>query len=150
MGFNRGASIVLIATSVLVSGCAVPRALGLGSDEPAAAAAATPSISVNGYLWRATLDTMSFMPLITADPWGGVINYDWYTDARTPNERFKATVFILDSRLRADALNVAITKEVRDANGQWVVQPVSPQTETDLENAILTRARQLNLSGAGS
>lgn len=150
MGFIRGASIVLIATSVLVSGCAVPRVLGLGSDESAPAVTSTPSISVNGYLWRATLDTMSFMPLITADPWGGVINYDWYTNAETPNERFKATVFILDSRLRADALNVAITKEVRDANGQWVVQPISPQTETDLENAILTRARQLNLSGAGS
>lgn len=150
MGFIRGASIVLIATSVLVSGCAVPRVLGLGSDGSAPAVTSTPSISVNGYLWRATLDTMSFMPLITADPWGGVINYDWYTNAETPNERFKATVFILDSRLRADALNVAITKEVRDANGQWVVQPISPQTETDLENAILTRARQLNLSGAGS
>lgn len=150
MGFIRGASIVLIATSVLVSGCAVPRVLGLGAEEAAPAVTSTPSISVNGYLWRATLDTMSFMPLITADPWGGVINYDWYTDARTPNERFKATVFILDSRLRADALNVSVTKEVRDANGQWVVQPISPQTETDLENAILTRARQLNLSGAGS
>ena len=107
-------------------------------------------IGVNSYLWRATLDTVSFMPITQADPFGGVINYDWFTDARAPNERFKTTVFILDSRLRADALNVSIVKEVRDENGQWVAQPVSPQTETDLENAILTRARQLNLSGAGS
>lgn len=148
MGFFRGASIVLIASSLVVSGCAVPRLLGGSDNEPVVTQ--QPSISVNGFLWRATLDTLSFMPLVTADPFGGVINYDWYTDARTPNERFKATVFILDSRLRADALNVTITKEVRDANGQWLVQPVSPQTETDLENAILTRARQLNLSGAGS
>jgi hypothetical protein len=106
-------------------------------------------IGVNGYLWRATLDTLSFMPLTTADPWGGVINYDWYTNPQTPNERFKATVFILDTRLRADALNVTVTKEMRDAAGGWTAAPVAAQTETDLENAILTRARQLNLSNAG-
>ena len=88
------------------------------------------------------------MPLANADPWGGVINYDWYIDPQTPNERFKATVFILDTRLRADALNVTITKEVRDAAGQWVGAPVAAQTETDLENAILTKARQLNLQNA--
>ncbi len=105
-------------------------------------------IGVNGYLWRATLDTFSFMPLLTADPWGGVVNYDWYTNPQTPNERFKATVFILDTRLRADALNVTVTKEVRDASGGWTAAPVAAQTETDLENAILTRARQLNLSNA--
>ncbi|MBI2249871.1 MAG: DUF3576 domain-containing protein, partial [Brevundimonas diminuta] len=105
-------------------------------------------IGVNAFLWRATLDTLSFMPLANADPWGGVVNYDWYTDPQTPNERFKATVFILDTRLRADALNVTVTKEVRDATGSWVGAPVAAQTETDLENAILTKARQLNLSNA--
>ena len=94
-------------------------------------------------------DTLSFMPLLTADPWGGVINYDWYTNPQTPNERFKATVFILDTRLRADALNVTVTKEVKGADGQWTAAPVAAQTEADLENAILTKARQLNLSNAG-
>jgi hypothetical protein len=103
---------------------------------------------VNAYLWRATLDTLSFMPLLTADPWGGVVNYDWYINPQTPNERFKATVFILDTRLRADALNVTVTKEVKDASGGWTAAPVAAQTETDLENAILTKARQLNLANA--
>jgi hypothetical protein len=105
-------------------------------------------IGVNAYLWRATLDTLSFMPLLTADPWGGVVNYDWYINPQTPNERFKATVFILDTRLRADALNVTVTKEVKDASGGWTAAPVAAQTETDLENAILTKARQLNLANA--
>ena len=77
-----------------------------------------------------------------------MINYDWYSDPAAPNERFKATVFILDTRLRADALNVAVVKQVRGADGQWTAAPVDPQTETDLENAILTRARQLNLADA--
>ena len=120
---------------------------GLGPKAPKADAQS--GIGVNAYLWRATLDTLSFMPLLTADPWGGVINYDWYTDPQSPNERFKATVFILDTRLRADALNVTVAKEVRNESGQWTAAPVAPQTETDLENAILTKARQLNLSNAG-
>ena len=105
-----------------------------------------PAIGVNGYLWRATLDTLAFMPLASADPYGGVIITDWYVNPEKPDERFKATVYILDARLRADGLNVAIFKQTRDASGQWVDAPSAGQTETDIENAILTRARQLRLS----
>ena len=131
----------------MLSGCGGVHLPGMGPKTPKADAQS--GIGVNAYLWRATLDTLSFMPLLTADPWGGVVNYDWYTDPQSPNERFKATVFILDTRLRADALNVTVAKEVRNAEGQWTAAPVAPQTETDLENAILTKARQLNLSNAG-
>jgi len=102
-------------------------------------------IGVNGYLWRASLDTLAFMPLASADPYGGVIITDWYSAPEAPNERFKATVYILDTRLRADGLNVTVFKQVA-ANGAWVDAAASPQTETDLENAILTRARQLRLA----
>lgn len=141
----RGVAIAVIASALTVSACAsVPFR---GGQRPAQANGAQ-GIGVNAFLWRATLDTLSFMPLASADPWGGVVNYDWFTNPQTPNERFKATVFILDTRLRADALNVTVTKEVRDASGQWTAAAVAAQTETDLENAILTRARQLNLSQA--
>jgi len=107
-----------------------------------------PAISVNGYLWRAALDTLSFMPLASADPYGGVIITDWYINPEKPDERFKATVYILDSRLRADGLNVAIFRQVRDAKGTWTEAQVNAQTEVDVENAILTRARQVRLSSA--
>ena len=103
------------------------------------------AIGVNGYLWRATLDTLSFMPLQSADPYGGVIVTDWYTNPEKPDERFKCTVYILDSRLRADGLNVAVFKQNRDASGAWIDAPSASQTETDIENAILT-GRQLRLS----
>ncbi len=155
MSLVRGAALALIASAVLVSGCSAERPFGptvgdvFGGGRPAPKGASQTGIGVNAYLWRATLDTLSFMPLANADPWGGVVNYDWYSDPQTPNERFKATVFILDTRLRADALNVTVTKEVKDASGQWASAPVAAQTETDLENAILTRARQLNLANAG-
>lgn len=152
MAFVRGASIAqmvlgVAAAGALLAGCSSLPFVGGGSEPDKVDY--QQGIGVNGYLWRATLDTLSFMPLLTADPWGGVVNYDWYTNPQTPNERFKATVFILDTRLRADALNVTVTKEVKDAGGQWLAAPVAAQTETDLENAILTRARQLNLSNAG-
>ncbi len=102
-------------------------------------------IGVNAYLWRASLDTISFMPLNSADPWGGVIISDWYANPQKPDERFKTTVYILDSRLRADALNVSVYKQVQQG-GQWVDADVSQQTQLDIENAILTRARELRLS----
>ena len=102
-------------------------------------------IGVNAYLWRASLDTISFMPLSSADPWGGVIISDWYANPQKPDERFKTTIYILDSRLRADALNVSVYKQVNQ-NGQWVDADVSEQTQLDIENSILTRARELRLS----
>ena len=167
----RGATVALITSCVLLGSCSANRPFGptvgevfSGMGSTQAAADAQTGIGVNAYLWRATLDTLSFMPLANADPWGGVINYGWYIDPQTPNERFKATVFILDRRLRADALNVSITKQVLrpgctpnpadadaevDTAGCWTGARVAAQTETDLENAILTKARQLNLSNAG-
>ncbi len=105
-----------------------------------------PAIGVNGYLWRATLDTLSFMPLSSADPYGGTVITDWYTNPEKPDERFKCTVYILDSRLRADGLKVAVFKQSKDAGGAWADTATAGQTETDIENAILTRARQLRLS----
>ena len=114
-----------------------------------ASAANSATIGVNGYLWRATLDTLAFMPLASADPWGGTVITDWYANPERPDERFKVTVYILDTRLRADGLKVTIFKQVKDGSGQWVDSPTSDQTESDFENSILTRARQLRLSNIG-
>lgn len=118
---------------------------GLGGREgPKAGAPA--QLGVNGYLWRATLDTLSFMPLASADPYGGVVITDWYVNPEKPDERFKATAYILDTRLRADGLNVTVFKQISDGAGGWTDAPTSAQTETDIENAILTKARQLRLA----
>ncbi len=101
-------------------------------------------IGVNGYLWRASLDTVSFMPLKSADPFGGVIITDWYVSDKTPNERLKLTVYILDRRLRADAVRVSVFKQRR--RGGWRDAPVGKETARKIENQILTRARQLRIS----
>ncbi|MEN6541441.1 DUF3576 domain-containing protein [Parvibaculum sp.] len=102
-------------------------------------------IGVNSFLWRASLDTVSFMPLASADPFGGVIITDWYQDPKTPNERFKITVYIMDKRLRADGVKVAVFRQARNGN-EWVDAATDPKTGIKIEDAILVRARQLRIS----
>lgn len=146
----RGVAVsALAAASLGVAGCShIMHPLGGGESGPKQVVNpdSAAQIGVNGYLWRATLDTLSFMPLASADPYGGVIITDWYADPQKPDERFKITVYILDARLRADGLNVAVFSQHKDATGQWIDAPSASQTETDIENAILTKARQLRLS----
>ncbi len=102
-------------------------------------------LAVNSFLWRASLDTVSFMPLVSADPFGGVIITDWYSPEASSFERFKMTVYVLDRDLRADGIRVAVFKQMRDGAGGWVDTQVEPRTGTDIENAILTRARQMRM-----
>jgi hypothetical protein len=105
-------------------------------------------VAVNAYLWRASLDTINFIPLVSADPFGGVIITDWYTPAETPNERMKVQVTILDRELRADGVRVSVFKQTTSPRGgTWVDAQVDPRTNIDIENAILTRARQLRIAG---
>ncbi len=99
-------------------------------------------IGVNAYLWRGALDTLSFMPLSSADPFGGVIITDWYTPPTADGERFKATAYILGRELRSDAVRVTIFRQVLQS-GQWVDAPVSPVTTGEIENKVLSRAREL-------
>jgi hypothetical protein len=100
------------------------------------------TLAVNSYLWRAAIDTVSFAPLVQANPASGVIITDWYTNPRAPGERVKVTVAVLDPDLRADALRVTAARQVNQ-NGAWVDAPVSAATVQKLEDIILTRARDL-------
>jgi hypothetical protein len=102
----------------------------------------TSGIGVNAFLWRGALDTISFMPLASADPFGGVIITDWYTPPGTSGERFKATIYILSRDLRSDGVRVNIFRQVLQ-NGQWVDAPVSETTVGDIENKVLARARRM-------
>ena len=101
---------------------------------------------VNPYLWRATLDTLSFLPIENADSIGGLINYDWQSFDDVPGERVKATVFILDTRLRADGVKVSVFRQYQNERGEWVDADVDPDTQIQLENQILARARTLKTS----
>ncbi len=100
-------------------------------------------LGVNAYLWRASLDTLAFMPLTSADPFGGVIITDWYAPPESPTERFKMSVFIMDRTLRADGLHVSVFRQVQTSSGDWADSNVDQKTAVDVENAILTRAREM-------
>ena len=122
---------------------------GTGSGEPIEGGAdgSGGGIGVNSFLWRASLDTISFMPLASADPFGGVIITDWYSPPEAENERFKVNVYILGRDLRADGIRAAVFRQQLSSNAGWTDARVEDQTVVDLENAILTRARQLRIAG---
>jgi hypothetical protein len=119
----------------------------LGKDAARAGDQSGAGLGVNAYLWRGALDTLSFMPLASADPFGGVIITDWYQPPAGGGERFKATAYILGKQLRADGVKVSLFRQVAQ-NGQWVDAPVSAATTGEIENRVLARARELRSQGA--
>ncbi|MCW5748186.1 MAG: DUF3576 domain-containing protein [Alphaproteobacteria bacterium] len=108
-----------------------------------------PGIAVNAFLWRASLDTVAFMPLASADPFGGTIITDWYTPPESPNERVKVQITILDRDLRADGVRASVFRQTMSGNRGWIDANVDPRTGVELENQILTRARQLRIAQLG-
>lgn len=139
---SRHAMLVAsVAPLVLLGACASK------DERPKAdlAASKVTTIGVNSYLWRASLETLSFMPLVQTDSNGGVIVTDWYANPNSPGERMKVTVSILDQDLRADALRVAASRQINQS-GQWVDAPVQAATVQKLEEIILTKARDLRRS----
>jgi hypothetical protein len=127
----------LLVLALAGSGCARNRSLPSGL-----APSKVTTIGVNTYLWKAAIDTVSFAPLLQANPNSGVIITDWYANPKAPGERVKLTVAVLDQDLRADALRVSASRQVNQ-NGAWVDAPVSAATVQKLEDIILTRARDL-------
>ncbi len=123
--------------------------LGVGKGSGGSSRDEGAALGVNAYLWRGALDTLSFMPLASADPFGGVIITDWYQPPAATGERFKATAYILGRQLRADAIRVSIFRQVQQGN-TWVDAPVSRETVGEMENKVLARARELRAQSAAS
>jgi hypothetical protein len=113
-----------------------------GHDAGAGGEGGGGALGVNAYLWRGALDTLAFMPLASADPFGGVIITDWYQPPASPGERFKATAYILGRQLRADGVKITVFRQVDD-HGTWVDAPVSKTTSSEIEDKVLARAREL-------
>lgn len=106
-------------------------------------------LAVNSYLWRATLDSTSFMPLASTDPFGGVIITDWHENTDAPGERFKLHVVILSRELRADGVKVSVFRQTKDKGGEWRDAAVADSMSHEFENIILNRARELRIQAGG-
>ncbi|RMF08781.1 MAG: DUF3576 domain-containing protein [Alphaproteobacteria bacterium] len=148
-GLRRTTTVAVLGTVVMLGlgGCGI---FG-GKDrsevkrEQLLASENISAIGINAYLWRASLETLDFMPMLQADPESGVIITDWYVDPAARTERAKVTVYILDKSLRADALKVSVFKQsLRD--GQWVDNPGTLEAERQIEQAIMVQARRIRLS----
>ena len=138
------------ARALACTGLAIALAFSLSAcggkkNKRVEAASRVTTIGVNSYLWRASLETLQFMPLLQTDSAGGIVVTDWYTNPSNPGERVKVSVTILDQDLRADALRVAASRQVSQ-NGGWVDAPVQAATVQKLEDIILTKARDLRRS----
>ena len=102
-------------------------------------------IGVNTYIWRASLDTLSFMPLLSADPFGGVIITDWHSSSEISKEKFKIVAYIIGTELRVDGIQVAVFKKIKKENGEWVDMKNSKILQNKVEDAILTKARKFKI-----
>ena len=141
--------VIACSGLLLLAACGPSRVELMPDNETGTTAISSDSgqrtLGVNSYLWHASLDTLSFMPLASADPFGGVIITEWYSAPKAENERMKVTVYIMDRRLRADGLKVAVFRQMRQ-NDRWIDAAVQPDTAIKLTDAILTRARELRLA----
>ncbi len=146
---NRSTFLASAARAAVLATATLVLAACGGTERPKAdlAASRVTTIGVNSYLWRASLETLSFMPLLQTDSNGGVIVTDWFSRPENPGERVKVTVTILDQDLRADALRVAASRQVAQGSA-WLDAPVQAATVQKLEDIILTKARDLRRQGS--
>ena len=100
---------------------------------------------INPYLWRASLNTISFMPLSSTDPFAGTIITDWYTAETNLGERCKLNIFINGKDLKTSNLKVSSFCQTLKEN-QWVNMPSKNEENTKLENVILNEAKKLKLT----
>lgn len=135
--------MVLSLVATLGACSTVSGIFGGGSDDESLGPRTT-AIGVNGYLWQATLDTLSFLPFAQIEASGGIIVSEWYSEPENPNERVKVTVRFLSEELRSDGLKVTVVRQQRQA-GSWITMPVQASTALQIEEAILVSARKMRL-----
>lgn len=143
MDVTKRSLSAFVLSAFMLTGCI--NSDGLFGENVIPPAGLAPADAANPYLWRASLDTLESLPLLNADAVGGLITYDWYSFPDAPNERIKATVYILDTRLRADGVTVRVFRQVKK-DDEWVDAPVQSETAEQIEARILEQARVLRVS----
>jgi len=103
------------------------------------------NVNVNGYLWRATLNILSFVPLISTDALSGTIITDWYANKNIQNQRLKITGKINTNELKSESIKIKV--EIQSfKNNIWSQPLTSNSLATQIEDSILNEARNLKLN----
>ncbi len=103
------------------------------------------NINVNGYLWRASLNILSIVPLISTDAMGGTIITDWYVKESVKDKRIKITAYIKTSELRSDGIEIKVHVQ-KLINNVWSDTITDNNLASKIENSILNEARNLRLN----
>ena len=116
-----------------------------GDEESSQQTSIGMGLPINPFLWRASIETINFMPLASTDPFAGTIITDWYTAENSLGERCKLNIFINGADMKTDNLKVSSFCQLFK-NNQWVNSPSNNENNTRLENAILNKAKKLKLT----
>ena len=101
--------------------------------------------ATSNVLWRATLQSLDFLPLINADYSGGIIIYDWYSEDPNSNSYIKISVRFLNNELRSDSVQIISQKKICDTSEKCHVVKLNDKFSTDIKDKIITAARLLKI-----
>ena len=100
--------------------------------------------STSNVLWRATLNSLDFLPLINADYSGGIIVYDWFSE-KTDNRSIKISVRFLSNELKSSSIVVAGHKKICDDTGKCFVEKLDNKFTNEIKESIISTARQTKI-----
>jgi len=118
--------------------------LGLGNNK--GGVQTSMGMPINPYLWKGSLETIEFMPLISADPFAGIILTDWYSSSDSRVERCKINIFIKGVDLKSQNLKVNSFCQKLNPDNIWIDQPTIFENNIQLENAIFNKAKKYRLA----
>ena len=96
-------------------------------------------------LWRATLKSLDFLPLINADYSGGIIIYDWYSQTNNPKEQIKISVQFLNNELRSDSIKITAHKKICETTERCSNSTLDQNFANSIKESIITSARTLKI-----
>ena len=99
--------------------------------------------STSNPMWRASLDILDFLPLVTVDYSGGMIISDWYNDGLNKNDSIKITIRFLSNDVKTNSLNIIVHKKTCVTQNQCLVKKIKSQIEDELKISILKKAALL-------
>jgi len=99
-------------------------------------------------LWRATLKSLDFLPLLNADYSGGIIIYDWYSQTNNPKEQIKISVQFLNNELRSDSIKIIAHKKICETAVSCSNSTLDQNFANSIKESIITSARTLKIEEA--